>query len=131
MKEIDIEDLVKKAKESLKAAKDLLRNGYFDFSASRSYYTMFYIAEAVLLTKSLHFSKHKAVISTFGKEFIKTGIIPSNLHRYIMNAFDIRQAGDYGPLNSVNKEKAKMLIDQAKEFIDTIEAYLKKEGYEL
>ena len=36
MKDADISDLIKKAKESLNAAKDLLESGYPDFSASRS-----------------------------------------------------------------------------------------------
>lgn len=32
---------------------------------------------------------------------------------------------------SVNKETAAMLIDQAKEFIETVIEYLKNEGFEL
>ena len=44
MKDADISDVIKKAKESLNAAKDLLESGYPDFSASRSYYAMFYTA---------------------------------------------------------------------------------------
>lgn len=31
----------------------------------------------------------------------------SSLHRYITEAFDIRQAGDYGPVGSVGKEKTR------------------------
>ena len=131
MKDADISDLIKKAKESLNAAKDLLESGYPDFSASRSYYAMFYTAEAMLLTKNLYFSKHKAVISAIGKEFVKTGLIPSHLHRYITDAFDIRQVGDYGPVGSVEKEKARILVENTKEFIESVVGYLKREGYEI
>jgi len=92
---------------------------------------MFYAAEAVLLKKNLSFSKHKAVISSFGKEFIKTDVLPSDLHRYILEAFDIRQAGDYGSVGLVNKEKAELLVEREEKFIVTIEEYLRKEGYEL
>ncbi|MHA1262473.1 MAG: HEPN domain-containing protein [Candidatus Freyarchaeota archaeon] len=80
MKDIDISELVKKANESLEAAKLLLRGGYPDFSASRSYYSMFYAAQAILLTRNLAFSKHSTVISAFGKEFIKNGLLPPTLH---------------------------------------------------
>ncbi len=38
----DILELLEKAKESLEAAKSLLKDGFYDFSASRSYYAMFY-----------------------------------------------------------------------------------------
>ena len=131
MKYKDISDLMKKANESLNAARDLLKGGYPDFSAGRSYYAMFYSVEDVLLTKNLSFSKHKAVISAFGKELVKTGEIPSHVHRYILDAFDIRQFGDYGPIGSVSEEEARDLTERAKELIETIEAYLSKKGYNL
>lgn len=131
MKDTEITGLIDKAKESLEASKQLLQNEYSDFSASRSYYAMFYAVQAVLLTRNLAFSKHSAVIAAFGKEFIKNGKLPATLHRYISEAFDIRHAGDYGPVGSVRKEIAMILIDQAKEFIETIEEYLKNQGYEL
>lgn len=72
----DIKELIDKAKESLDAARLLADNGFYDFSVSRAYYAMYYSAEAFLLTKELAFSKHSAVIATFGKEFIKNRILP-------------------------------------------------------
>ncbi len=131
MRDDEISGLIDKAKESLGAAKELLKSGYPDFSASRSYYAMFYAVQALLLIKNLAFSKHSAVISVFGKEFVKNGLLPATLHRYISEAFDTRQAGDYGAVGSVSEETAKVLIEQAKEFIETIEEYLKNEGHEL
>lgn len=131
MKDAEIAGLINKAKESLEASKQLLQSEYSDFSASRSYYAMFYAVQAVLLSKNLAFSKHSAVIAAFGKEFIKNGQLPATLHRYISEAFDIRQAGDYGPVGSVSTGIAMILIDQAKELIETIEEYLKNQGYEL
>ncbi|MFZ3059900.1 MAG: HEPN domain-containing protein [Candidatus Methanoperedens sp.] len=131
MKDAEITGLINKAKESLEASKQLLQSEYSDFSASRSYYAMFYAVQAVLLSRNLAFSKHSAVIAAFGKEFIKNGQLPATLHRYISEAFDIRQTGDYGPVGSVSTGIAMILIDQAKEFIETIEEYLKNQGYEL
>lgn len=125
MKNAEIPGLIKKAKESLEASKELLQGGHPDFSASRSYYAMFYAVQALLLTKNLAFSKHSAVIAAFGKEFIKSNLLPATLHRYISEAFDIRHAGDYGPIGSVREEIALILMDQAKEFIEAIEEYLK------
>ena len=127
----DILELLEKAKRSIFAAEILFKEELYDFSASRSYYAMFYVTEAILLTKKLSYSKHSAVISAFGKEFIKQAILPQHLHRYLRDAFKLRQAGDYGVSTAVNKEEAKRLIEQAKEFIDTIKDYLKKEGYNL
>ena len=57
------ETLSLRAKESLAAAKLLHQSGYHGFAASRAYYAMFYMAEALLLGKNLAFSKHSAVIA--------------------------------------------------------------------
>ena len=40
---------------------------------------MFFLAEAVLLTKGLRASSHKGVISLFGKHFVKTGIFEKGI----------------------------------------------------
>lgn len=130
-KDKDILELLEKAKISLKAAENLLKSKFYDFSVSRSYYAMFYTAEAILLTKDLSFSKHKAVIATIGKDFIKNGLLPQQLHRYFVDAFGLRQLGDYGSPGSVSKDKAEELIKQTKEFIEDVEEYLRKEGYGL
>jgi uncharacterized protein (UPF0332 family) len=54
----DQEQLLKKAHESLLAARVLEREEMYDFSASRAYYAMFYAVQALLLAKDLSFSKH-------------------------------------------------------------------------
>ena len=130
-KDKDIPDLLQMATESLEVAEDLFKSRHYGFSASRSYYAMFYAAEAVLLTKNLSFSKHKAVISAFGKEFVKTDLLPQPLHQYLRNAFKLRQLGDYGFPGAVSEKKAWTLIEQTRDFIETIEEYLRKEEYEL
>ena len=72
MKEdVSIKDLVNKAEKSLNASKLLLEKGFYDFAVARAYYTMFYLVEAILLTKGLSFSKHKGVIAAFGEHFAK------------------------------------------------------------
>lgn len=130
-KDVDISDLLKKAKESLQVADDLYKSQHYDFSASRSYYAMFYSTQAALLIKNLSFSKHKAVVSAFGKEFIKTGLFPKELHRYLRDAFKFRQLGDYGAPGSVSGSKAYELIKQAEEFVASIAEYSKNQSYEL
>ena len=127
-KDQDIPNLLQMAKESLEVAEDLFKSKHYGFSASRSYYAMFYTAEAILLTKDLSFSSHKAIISAFGKEYVKSGLLPQSLHQYLRNAFNLRQMGDYGFIGAVSVNKAKTLIEQTKDFINAVEEYLKKGG---
>lgn len=41
-------------------------------------------------------------------------------HRYIMDAFDLRNAGDYGSMHAVDSEKAQQTINDAREFYGVI-----------
>jgi predicted nucleotidyltransferase len=50
--------LLQKASDSLKAAKLLANQEFYDFAVSRAYYTMFYVTSAFLLGEGLTFSKH-------------------------------------------------------------------------
>lgn len=111
------QDLLVKAQTSLEAAKLLLSNGYPDYAASRAYYAMFYIAEAFLEGDDLSFSKHAAVIAAFGREFAKPKRVSVDLHRFLIEAQELRNAGDYGQVNAVTAEQALEQINRAELFL--------------
>ncbi len=48
----DIINLIKKAEEDIRIAELIYKKGSYRISVSRGYYAMFYIAEALLLTKN-------------------------------------------------------------------------------
>jgi uncharacterized protein (UPF0332 family) len=121
-----IEALVAKGKRSLIAAQRLFELGDYDFAASRAYYAIFYLAEALLLSRGMAFSKHSGVISAFGQHFIKTGLLPAELHAILRDAFDQRNVGDYDFDVLYPQEKALDLLSKARKFIDAVGSYLKK-----
>ncbi|MDT8444727.1 MAG: HEPN domain-containing protein [Desulfuromonadales bacterium] len=92
---------------------------------SRTYYAMFYCAEALLFSRELSFGKHSAVISAFGKHFVKTGVFNPKFHRYLLDAFDVRNLGDYGTMHVVSKEKAAELLTWGREFLLEVKLVLK------
>jgi uncharacterized protein (UPF0332 family) len=116
--------LVVQARDSLEAARLLLEAGYPGFAASRAYYSMFYVAEAVLLGKDLSFSKHGAVHAAFGEHFVKTGIVDASYHRYLIRAMAVRQAGDYAGPESVTADEARKQIARAEQFVAMAEEFL-------
>jgi len=122
MKEID--SLVKKARRYIKSSELLLNDKDYESSVSRTYYAMFYAAQAVLLTKELTFSSHRGVISAFGKHFIKTGIFPKEMGRELNRAFEKRQIGDYGYTFVVSDEEAEQILRYGKEFVDKVTSWL-------
>ena len=120
----EIDSLVRKARRYIKSAELLLNDKDYESSVSRSYYAMFYAAQAALLTKELTFSSHKGVISAFGKHFIKTEIFPKEMGRELNRAFEKRQIGDYGYAFVVSDEEAIQILRYGKEFIDKVTSWL-------
>ena len=119
-----VRELLDKSERSINAANLLLGDGYDDFAASRAYYAMFYAVEALMLDRDLSFSKHSAVIAAFGKLFVKTGIFDSRFHRSLINAFDLRNAGDYGSTDTVSNNEASQIIAEAGELLAEIKRRL-------
>ncbi len=89
---------LKKAEEDIQVGDKLFSEENYRVTISRLCYAMFYIAEALLLSKGLSYSSHKAVISAFGKEFVKTGIFEQKFHKLLIELFKARQDADYEPI---------------------------------
>jgi uncharacterized protein (UPF0332 family) len=116
--------LLTKGRASLEAAKLLNGEGFHDFAASRAYYAMFYCAEALLLERGLSFSSHSAVIAAFGRELAAPGELDPKLHRWLIDAQDLRNLGDYGVGPSLTAVEAGQVLVWAKGFLDECERAL-------
>ena len=102
----EIQRLLDYANESHQAAKVLIKSGFIGFSTAQSYYTMFYLTEALLLSKGLKFSSHSAVIAAYGKEFSKTNLLNPKFHRQLIVAEERREDGHYGASQNISDEDA-------------------------
>ena len=122
----EIRDFTAKAEKFLSTAEQALNAGDYDSCVSRCYYAMFFMAEAVLLTKSLTASSHKGVISLFGEHFVKTEILERNLGKALNDAYDKRLVGDYGVGFTVTEQQANDLLKTARDFVQKLKSYLKK-----
>ena len=124
MTSTEVNILINRAEDSHRAAKVLLDKGFSNFSAAQSYYTMFYLTEALLLSKGLKFSSHSAVIAAYGKEFAKNEILDSKFHRHMVIAERRRAIGHYGAESSVTEEDAHESFEWAEEFMQAVKEYL-------
>lgn len=123
-----VQRLLDLAAESHEAAKVMINAGFIRFSAAQTYYTMFYLIEALLLTKDLSFSSHSRVVAAFGKEFSKTGLIDPKYHHYIIVTQKRREIGHYGEEGEeVTEEEARESFQWAAEFTEAVKAYLGKD----
>ena len=117
---------LEKARASLDAATLLLNQGFQDFSASRAYYSMFYAAEALLLSRGMSFPKHSAVVAAFGKEFAKTKLLPVEMHEHLREAEGSRLVSDYDIIEHISEERVRAHLAHAAEFLRTAERFLQQ-----
>jgi uncharacterized protein (UPF0332 family) len=120
--------LILKAQRSIEAAQSLINQGFYDFAVSRTYYAMFYVAEALLDREGLSFSSHAAVISAFGQHLVRNGIVPTEFHRQLIDAQAQRTRADYDVDVSLTQEDAEVLIVQAQGFVDRAIAISQEES---
>ena len=104
----------------------MFKDGDTDFAASRAYYSLFYTASALLLSRDLSFSSHSGVIANFGKEFARTGALHPKYHNFLIESQDRRNIGDYSLVAEVTEEQTLEMLEWAEEFIKAAENYLKQ-----
>jgi uncharacterized protein (UPF0332 family) len=66
----------------------------------------------------MKFSKHSAVISFFGREFVRSGLLSNELYGHLIKGFRKRQVGDYEVLNLPILEDAGELTHEAEVFLE-------------
>jgi uncharacterized protein (UPF0332 family) len=93
------------AEDSLAAARDDLSHGRLRPCISRLYFAAFQAVCAGLAAKGHEYGKHTAVRAAFHREYVKTGVIPSELGEIYSRLFDGRQNADYGPLAEFEREE--------------------------
>lgn len=118
--------LFAKALDTIEGAEGLLNMGKEEIAAGRAYYAMFYVAEALLYEIDLQFSQHGQVIAAYGKYFAKTKELDPKYHHWLRGGFDARISGDYDVDADISQELAAELINQAREFLEAAQEYLRE-----
>ena len=113
-----------RADRALEAAETLTRAGFSPEAASRTYYAMFYAAQALLKSAGIDVTKHSAVESEFGYRFAKTGKIAPKYHKMLINARKIREQADYDIFDEVVEPVASLEVQEGREFVAAIKALL-------
>ena len=116
----EIKAHLERADESIEAAKELFKNGYFDFCASRVYYAVFYASSALLLNEGLEFGNHSGVIAAIHQKFIKTGKIQKHFGKDLNWLFELRGVGDYGVIVHVGRDEVKEAIKIAVSYLGVV-----------
>lgn len=116
--------LLAKADAALDQADLLLKAGHPDGAADRCYYAMFHAASALLASKGLQYTSHRAVLAAVGKELVQPGLLAPKHHRAILNAFDMRQTADYDVRADLDIGNVEQACAEAREFATVVRAAL-------
>jgi uncharacterized protein (UPF0332 family) len=121
---------LQEAKESLEEAEYLFYGDKSPRSVmNRAYYGMFYAVLALIIFEKFISSKHTGVLSFFNQQFIKEGVFPKEMGRWINTAFDLRQTGDYREYVKLTKEQVEPYIEFSKSFVQQVEEYLERNKF--
>lgn len=124
------QDLLLKADRKLASAKVSLREEFPEDTVSRAYYSMFYVAQALLLSVGFTGKSHRGLISAFGENLVITGRVAAESHRSLINAENLRKQADYGPSNAVTHEQAQRQITSAEQFLQLGNHLIAKPHYQ-
>ena len=91
-----------------------------DDAISRAYYCMYYAAEAILCLKEKYPRTHRGVVSQFGLEFVKEGLIEEYYARAITTAQERREMADYDIHYTPSEEEAESIVEDAERFLERI-----------
>lgn len=117
---------LKSAEEKLDAAKHLLKGKFYRDSVSRSYYSMFFAAKALLALKDVYPRTHRGVVTQFGLQFIKNGFIKELYGRTFRIAKELRETADYDVDIDILQRDAKEEVERAEKFLARVKKAIQK-----
>lgn len=112
---------MERAREAFTEASLLLDAGHLNAYVNRLYYACFYAVSALLVTQGVSTSKHGHLRSLLHRDFVKTGLIPTELGRHFDRLFSSRQEGDYADFVVFNADEIRPWLDESKAFVDYVE----------
>lgn len=87
----EISLFIRRAQETYTVACELHQNHHYNDAVSRAYYSMFYAAKAVLLTKDIITRTHRGTISQLNSNFVRVGEFEEMVWKYLPLSETLRE----------------------------------------
>jgi uncharacterized protein (UPF0332 family) len=113
-----------RAWQALRAARVLIRVDDAEAAINRAYYACFYAALGALAREGERPKTHSGVRTQFAKQFVATGLVPSETARILGVAAQTREEADYDALSVFDVAAASDLLADAERFVRCIERLL-------
>ena len=113
---------MERADDALLDASTLVDHGSSYGAINRCYYAMFHAASALAIRDDCDFHKHRAVISWFNREYVKTGRFSRESGKSFRMAFDQRCDADYTDVASFTASEVAAILEQARRFVAEVKS---------
>lgn len=108
----------------LRSARTLREIGEYGNAMSLVFYAFLDAADAALAARKIRTKSHAGTISLFGLHFINAGRVDAKYSTWFKRAHKFRLQADYERKRDFSAEDAREAIEQATEFVETIEKLL-------
>lgn len=119
-----IEYRIERAHNTMKEVEFIITGKFWNLAANRLYYSVFYICEALLLSRQISASSHTGVSRMMHLHFIKNGILTEEEGALLGRLFRMRQTGDYDDLWDWTEHDILPLIPESKHLMSKIESLI-------
>jgi uncharacterized protein (UPF0332 family) len=116
---------IERADATLLEAVGVAESGWYNLSANRLYYAIYYAASALLISRGIPTKSHSGVKSLIHQHFVRTGILTLEEGSLIGMLFNLRQSGDYEDFKQVTKEHIEELTPKTILLVKKIKTLIK------
>jgi uncharacterized protein (UPF0332 family) len=120
----EISLFIRRAQETYTVACELHQNHHYNDAVSRAYYSMFYAAKAVLLTKDIITRTHRGTISQLNSNFVRVGEFEEMVWKYLPLSETLREEADYSITKRITQEESDEILTGAQIFIQRCESLI-------
>jgi uncharacterized protein (UPF0332 family) len=118
--------LIDVAKRNLSEMRTMFENRHYYGTVNRAYYAMFHAVSALLILDGKRYKKHKGVITAFGRDYAKAGLVPKEYAALLNKAYEARNKADYDVDMVIDRKMAELYCQKAEEIVAFIEQLITK-----
>lgn len=115
---------VERAYGSLKEARLMAQEGFYNAAVNRLYYACYYVAVALLLKNNTSAQTHSGVKTMLGMHFTSKGKLSISASKTFATLFEKRHSSDYDDFVYCDKEMVDELYPKAEAFIEEVKTLL-------
>ena len=111
---------IERAEKITEQFETLREQQFWDTLVNRMYYAAFHAVSALLIHNALQVHTHRGALSTFNKEFVRTGVFTFEEGHLFSKLEGLRERGDYNCFVDATEDEVVPLIEPLKALIEKI-----------